>query len=147
MTSICQHKYCRNCLSQLLRTKPNCVVCKKLLRQVNGSQPDGGRMSYKIHSGGVAGYDQYATIAITYHFRNGFLSHTHPHVGHHFTGKTFTAYLPDSSEGREVLTLLQKAFDSKLLFTIGLSTTNTKEYTVIWNDIEHKTSKYGGQNK
>ena len=96
-------------------------------------------MSHKIlQNNSVVGYEKHGTIIITYEIPNGFQGPTHPHPGHKFTGKIYTAYLPDSPEGKEVLTLLRRAFDAKLLFTIGPSD------TVIWSDIEHKTNKNGG---
>ncbi|KAJ8258979.1 hypothetical protein COCON_G00179910 [Conger conger] len=54
------------------------------------------------------------------------------------------AYLPDNTEGNEVLKLLKTAFDQKLIFTVGTSTTTGSSNTVTWNDIHHKTSRYGG---
>ena len=69
----------------------------------------------------------------------------HPHPGRQFTGDTRYAYLPDNPEGKEVLTLLKKAFDAKLIFTVGKSATSHKDKTLIWSDIEHKTCMQGGQ--
>lgn len=68
----------------------------------------------------------------------------HPNPGQPFHGTTRTAYLPDSAEGNEVLWLLRKAFDQKLIFTVGTSTTTGASNTVTWNDIHHKTNEYGG---
>jgi len=52
--------------------------------------------------------------------------------------------LPDNHKGREVLKLLQRAFSQKLIFTVGRSTTRGADNVVTWNDIHHKTSRYGG---
>ena len=65
---------------------------------------------------------------------NGIQGRTHPHPGRQFIGNTFHAYLPDSKEGRQVLDLLMKAFNAKIIFTIG------KNDRVVWNDIHHKTN-------
>ena len=139
MVTKCQHKYCRGCLAQLLHTTTHCAVCKELLQQVTGNQPSGGKMLYKIQSGdSISGYETHGTIIITYEIPKGYQGPTHPHPGRQFTSKTFTAYLPDCPEGREVLSLLQRAFNAKLLFTISQSD------AVIWSDIEHKTNKHGG---
>jgi len=51
------------------------------------------------------------------------------------------AYLPDNAEGQKLCSLLRKAFDGRLLFTIG------KDNTVISNGIELKTSKIGGPSR
>jgi len=89
----------------------------------------------------VPGYEEHGTIIITYEIPKGTQGPTHPHPGHQFTSKTYNAYLPDSPEGREILSLLKRAFDAKLVFTIG------KSDTVTWSDIEHKTSIDGDLKK
>ena len=63
----------------------------------------------------------------------------HPHPGWQFLGDTRFAYLPNSPEGKEVLTLLKKAFDAKLIFTVGKSATSHRDNLLIWSDIEQKT--------
>ncbi|KAL0151227.1 hypothetical protein M9458_053418, partial [Cirrhinus mrigala] len=68
----------------------------------------------------------------------------HPNPGKPFHGARRHAYLPDNSEGNEVLALLQRAFDQKLIFTVGTSTASGLENAVIWNDIHHKTNVSGG---
>ncbi|XP_043978911.1 probable E3 ubiquitin-protein ligase DTX3 isoform X2 [Gambusia affinis] len=68
----------------------------------------------------------------------------HPNPGLLYKGTTRTAYLPDNKEGQEVLKLLKKAFDQKMIFTVGTSRTSGLDNQVIWNDISHKTSKTGG---
>ncbi|XP_051278309.1 probable E3 ubiquitin-protein ligase DTX3 isoform X2 [Dicentrarchus labrax] len=68
----------------------------------------------------------------------------HPNPGHPYEGASRTAYLPDSSEGNKVLKLLRRAFDQRLIFTVGRSTTSGRSNMVTWNDIHHKTSVYGG---
>ena len=71
----------------------------------------------------------------------------HPNPGQSFRGTGRTAYLPDNKEGKEVLKLLSKAFDQKLIFTVGASRTTGIENQVTWNDIHHKTSMTGGPQK
>ncbi|XP_016297525.1 uncharacterized protein LOC107654785 [Sinocyclocheilus anshuiensis] len=68
----------------------------------------------------------------------------HPNPGNYFHGTSRHAYLPDNHEGNEVLALLQRAFDQKLIFTVGTSTTSGLENAVTWNDIHHKTNTHGG---
>ena len=140
----CQHKYCRGCLTKLLRTSPYCPVCNKQLRDITGNQPDGGRMSHQILRFSLPGYESYHTIKITYYIPNGTQGANHPHPGRQFSGDTRYAYLPDSPEGKEVLALLEKAFDAKLLFTVGKSATTNRDNTVVWSDIQQKSRKDGG---
>ena len=83
-------------------------------------------------------------IVIDYHFRSGVQGKEHPHPGQWYEGTTRQAYLPDTREGREVLQLLRRAFDARLVFTIGTSTTTGLPNQITWNDIHHKTSLSGG---
>ncbi|KAG5274829.1 hypothetical protein AALO_G00140600 [Alosa alosa] len=76
--------------------------------------------------------------------RVAMLSSKHPKPGRPFQGARRTAYLPDNKEGREVLALLKKAFDQRLIFTVGTSRTSGMEDCVTWNDVHHKTSTHGG---
>ena len=140
----CQHKYCRGCLARSLHDSPYCAVCRVQLRDVTGNQPDGGRMSHHILKQSLIGYDGYGTIKITYYIPSGIQGHNHPHPGRQFSGDTRYAYLPNSPEGNEVLTLLKRAFDAKLLFTVGKSATSNKDNTIIWGDIEQKSRTQGG---
>ena len=115
------------------------------MQQVTGNQPDGGKMSHqilKLHH--LAGYEQFGIIKITYNIPNGTQGPNHPNPRQKFIGDTFYAYLPDSPEGNHVFDLLNKAFDAKMIFTIGTSTTAGKADKIVWSDIHHKTSMYGG---
>ncbi|XP_070575651.1 uncharacterized protein [Ptychodera flava] len=68
----------------------------------------------------------------------------HPNPGKPYTGTMRRAYLPNNPEGRDVLDLLEKAFNKRLLFTIGTSHTTGQTDCVVWNDVHHKTSRTGG---
>lgn len=69
---------------------------------------------------------------------------SHPNPGQHYKPAFRTAYLPDNEEGREILQLLRRAFNQKLIFTVGQSRTTGKQSVITWNDIHHKTSIDGG---
>ena len=112
---------------------------------MTGDQPDGGKMFFHTVQENLPGYEQFNTIQIIYCIPNGVQGPNHPHQGQQFSGDTRIAYLPDSPEGREVMALLVRAFEAKLIFTIGKSATTKKDDTVLWSDIEHKTQKIGGQ--
>ena len=86
----------------------------------------------------------YGTIVIDYHFPSGVQGPEHLNPGRYYEGTSRTAYLPDNREGREVLQLLRRAFDARLVFTIGTSNTPGLSNQVIWNDIPHKTNRFGG---
>lgn len=68
----------------------------------------------------------------------------HPNPGVRYSGTSRTAYLPACKEGEKVLKLLRKAFDRRLIFTIGRSATTGLNNVITWNDIHHKTNIGGG---
>uniref|UniRef100_A0A8C7BAW9 E3 ubiquitin-protein ligase n=1 Tax=Neovison vison TaxID=452646 RepID=A0A8C7BAW9_NEOVI len=68
----------------------------------------------------------------------------HPNPGKKYSGLQRRAYLPDNEEGNEVLRLLRRAFDQKLIFTVGESRMLGISNVITWNDIHHKTSPLGG---
>ena len=86
----------------------------------------------------------YGTIVIDYSFLSGIQGVEHPNPGQRYEGTHRQAYLPDIREGREVLELLRRAFDARLVFTVGTSTTTGLQNQTTWNDIHHKTTTHGG---
>ncbi|XP_077982221.1 uncharacterized protein LOC144437202 isoform X2 [Glandiceps talaboti] len=109
-----------------------------------GNQPDGimtHTIEKKLH---LPGYEKNGTIIVQYEFSGGIQKRGHPNPGRHYSGTVRTAYLPSNGEGLEVLSLLRKAFDNGLLFTIGKSMTTGIDNCVVWNDVHHKTSMRGG---
>lgn len=71
----------------------------------------------------------------------------HPNPGAPYKAVFRTAYLPNNKEGQEILQLLKRAFQQKLIFTVGQSRTTGLQGVITWNDIHHKTSIYGGPTK
>ena len=95
----------------------------------------------------LPGYEKYGTIEIHYHIPGGSQGKEHPNPGQSFHATSRTAYVPDSPEGRKVVQLLKKAFEARLIFTVGTSHTTGATNAVVWNDIHHKTSTTGGPTK
>ncbi|KAM8756079.1 uncharacterized protein AB9X84_009384 [Acanthopagrus schlegelii] len=140
----CKHEFCEECLENLKKHMgPVCPVCKDVFGVLKGTQPD-GTMSVHKKSFPLPGFTDCGTIVIDYDIPSGKQMERHPNPGQHYHGTRRTAYLPDNKEGKEVLSLLKKAFDQKLIFTVGTSTTTGIENQVTWNDIHHKTSMTGG---
>ncbi|XP_031423424.1 uncharacterized protein LOC105903019 isoform X3 [Clupea harengus] len=141
----CGHSFCKDCLRQSVESMgATCPVCKDVFGKVEGDQPD-GTMKNRIDRSSVPGYGRCDTIVIDYNIPSGNQSSRHPKPGRPFQGAHRTAYLPDNKEGREILALLRRAFDQRLIFTVGTSRTSGQDDCVTWNDIHHKTSQYGGQ--
>ncbi|XP_036387466.1 E3 ubiquitin-protein ligase DTX3L-like isoform X2 [Megalops cyprinoides] len=140
----CTHEFCSECIEQSVQSMgPSCPVCKQVFGKVEGNQPD-GEMNAQYCTSSLPGFPHCGTIEIDYLIPHGTQTSKHPNPGKPFCGAQRRAYLPDNKEGREVLRLLQKAFDQRLVFTVGTSRTTGAEDTVTWNDIHHKTSRYGG---
>ena len=89
----------------------------------------------KLH---CKGYEQYGTLIINYQMYSGKKN------GINYPGTNRTAYLPNTKEGNEVLSLLKKAFDRKLIFVVGDSVTTGAKNVIVWNGIHHKTNLHGG---
>ncbi|XP_030276935.1 E3 ubiquitin-protein ligase DTX3L-like isoform X2 [Sparus aurata] len=140
----CKHELCEECLEQLKKHMgPVCPICKDVFGVIEGTQPD-GKMSVQKSYLSLPGFEGYGTIVISYYFPDGKQTERHPNPGQRYHGTSRTAYLPDNKEGKEVLHLLQKAFNQKLIFTVGTSTTTGIKNQVTWNDIHHKTLTSGG---
>ncbi|XP_021256535.1 E3 ubiquitin-protein ligase DTX3L [Numida meleagris] len=142
----CKHAFCKSCISMALEYKKTCPVCNTVYGLVQGDQPE-GRMHFRRISSTLPGYPGCGTIEIEYVMQSGIQTENHPNPGKPYYGITRTAYLPDNKEGQEVLQLLRRAFNQKLIFTVGNSRTTGAEDVITWNDIHHKTSMYGGPMK
>nr|XP_022342310.1 uncharacterized protein LOC111136032 [Crassostrea virginica] len=141
----CQHKFCRNCIEECFSRKPVCPVCSTVYGEIFGNQPPGTATVY-LDSNSLPGYDC-STIIIHYEIPDGMQTNEHPNPDVPFTGLSRQGYLPDNSEGRSVLGLLKKAFEHRLIFTVGVSRSSGKDNVVTWNDIHHKTRRDGGPEK
>ncbi|CAL8382555.1 unnamed protein product [Boreogadus saida] len=140
----CNHALCKECLEKLVRKMgPTCPICKALFGEMTGDQPD-GRMTYETQRNSLPGFQGQGNILIKYEIFPGKQTARHPNPGKTHYGTQRSAYLPDNREGREVLKLLRRAFDQRLIFTVGTSVTSGSENQVTWNDIHHKTSISGG---
>ncbi|XP_070541469.1 uncharacterized protein [Ptychodera flava] len=140
----CQHTFCKDCIERAMDQKPVCPVCGVIYGPLRGDQPDGTMDISVDKSRQLPGYPGCGTVCITYTFPDGIQIDRHPHPGRPYQGTRRRAYLPDNSQGREVLQLLKKAFQAKLLFTVGQSVTTGLDDVVVWNDIHQKTSRHGG---
>ncbi|XP_045396104.1 E3 ubiquitin-protein ligase DTX3L [Lemur catta] len=139
----CKHEFCAPCIKEAMSYKPICPVCQTSYGIQKGNQPEGS-MVFTVSNISLPGYESCGSIEIKYDIRGGIQTKEHPHPGKMYPGIQRTAYLPDNKEGREVLRLLQKAFDQKLIFTVGDSRVSGASDVITWNDIHHKTCRFGG---
>ncbi|XP_046368845.2 uncharacterized protein LOC124143788 isoform X1 [Haliotis rufescens] len=140
----CYHIFCKSCIDRSFREhKPVCPTCNMVYGVIKGNQPD-GTMKVVYNSTPLSGYEDWGSIQINYDIPSGIQTTGQPDPGMAFKGITRRAYLPACPEGKDILRLLRIAFDRKLTFTVGRSTTTGRENVVTWNDIHHKTNMDGG---
>ncbi|XP_035662130.1 uncharacterized protein LOC118406310 [Branchiostoma floridae] len=140
----CSNVFCTDCIDKAFQVKPVCPICGYQSRALKGTQPKTATMTFAKTSRVIPGYEECGSIQIYYDIPSGIQEDCHPNPGRPYKGSMRMAFLPDNTEGQKVLQLLKKAFDRRLVFTIGTSVTTGKTDAVIWNDIHHKTSPYGG---
>ncbi|KAM9410535.1 LOW QUALITY PROTEIN: E3 ubiquitin-protein ligase DTX3L-like [Pholidichthys leucotaenia] len=139
----CKHESREECLEQVKAVGSICPVCREVFVKIIGNQSDGTMTQYPSHVT-LEGFPGCGSIVINYNLRGGRQTDKHPNPGQSYSGSNRTAYLPDNEKSREVVQLLKRAFDQKLIFTIGRSRTTGLDNQVTWNDIHHKTSPSGG---
>ncbi|CAF3013915.1 unnamed protein product [Rotaria sp. Silwood2] len=149
---VCGHLFHKSCIEQWFQSngKQSCPSCGHVYGISKGPQPANGRMTTKLIKTPLPGFENESygyerpTIEITYTFPPGIQGPLNPNPDRPYRGTTRYAYLPNNKEGKEVLHLLQKAFDDQHIFTIGTSTTTGQDNVITWNDIHHKTNIQGG---
>ncbi|XP_035269821.1 E3 ubiquitin/ISG15 ligase TRIM25-like [Anguilla anguilla] len=128
---ICTHAFCEACLrSTISLVGRQCPVCLTALTVV-GDQPE-GQMTMK-HMKDFFGKE---CICITYNIPSGIQTEAHPNPGKPFTGIQTQAWLPGELWGlfgKDVLKLLERAFDQKLVFTVDV--TDGAEDRVVFTNI------------
>ena len=143
----CEHKFCQTCIKEAETSnfRDRCPTCMVWYGVAVGNQPEDGVMSTRHHPQfPLPGYDWCGTIEICYFFEGGVQKKEHPHPGRPYAGLRCAAYLPDYAEGQEVLALLERAFRSRAIFTVGQAQAFSSDDQVLWADIPHKTSVDGG---
>lgn len=99
-------------------------------------------MTWVILHRDLPGFPNDNTVQLNFIFPDGIQTEKQPHPGQPYTGMRLCAYLPDSREGRRVLSLLDKAFHQQLLFIVA--TNKNGEDTVTTASIPLKTQPDGG---
>ncbi|KAJ8414809.1 hypothetical protein AAFF_G00023320 [Aldrovandia affinis] len=141
----CGHMYHLLCLVAMYNNgnkdgSLQCPTCKAIYGEKTGTQPP-GKMEYHVIPHCLPGYPESKTIRIVYDIPAGIQTPEHPNPGKKFSARGFPrhCYLPDNEKGRKVLKLLIMAWDRRLIFTIGTSSTTGESDTVVWNEVHHKT--------
>ncbi|KAJ8265476.1 hypothetical protein COCON_G00145750 [Conger conger] len=140
----CMHSFCASCISEVFKVKPACPICNTFYGAYVGMQPQNGSMEVTRNWERLPGFESCGTIVIDYRFPAGIQEAGHPNPGRRYAGTSRRAFLPANTEGERVLRLLRRAFDQRLLFTVGTSATTGLSNVITWNDVHHKTNMQGG---
>ena len=109
-----------------------------------GSMPSGSMEVTRDCCLTCAGHP-WGTLKIQYIFPKGTQSGFHPNPGASYEGTSRIAYLPDTSEGRILLSRLQESFRLGLNFNIGVSVSSRKPNVITWSSIPHKSNLRNGR--
>ena len=108
-------------------------------------QSPSGTMSIELRTNiPCPGFNSGGAIFIDYDLPSGVQASCHPHPGHRFDGTRRRTYLPNTAEGRCLLTRFRYAFSNGFMFRIARSLTTGKDNQVCWTEIPNKTSLKGG---
>ncbi|KAK7881358.1 hypothetical protein WMY93_029767 [Mugilogobius chulae] len=86
---------------------------------LEGTTQPPGQMTFVVLHRDLPGYPNNDTLQVNFTFPEGVQMEGHPHPGQPYPSLRLCAYLPDSRDGRKILSLLEKAFHYKLLFTVA----------------------------
>jgi len=143
----CSHHFCIACIiGCYTQGFILCPMCKTCYGIRVGSMPEGNLKIDYLGTGKLPleGHESCGTIRLRMSFSDGTQGPEHPNPDQPYEGTSRTAYLPDTPDGRDILSLIKTAWDRKLLFRIGTSVTTGADNQVIWNGIHLKTNTHGG---
>lgn len=138
------HKKCPGMdmgIEDYMKKTKQCPACKKRYGIVTGNMPRGKMLVNRLDMH-LPGFEKNKTLEITFDFPSGRQGDDHPNPGARYSSDHRVAYLPDSEEGKHVLSLLKKAWNRKLLFTIGTSVTRGLDGCIIYNGVHFKSVPY-----
>lgn len=137
------HIFHAECIKPWVAQHMNCPVCKRSFGLPSGLQPTNGRMVVESSTDRLPGHEltSTGTYVIMYYFPAGVQEADHPSPGAPLAQTGRAAYLPISEQGTLAMRLLAKAWNCRMVFTVGISVTRGPEAgeQIIWNGIPHKT--------
>ena len=119
--NICSHKFHRGCILQALQRSRACPLCRILVSRPQGQSPSG------LMKVTLMGNRQ---IVMEYSFPTDVQKAYHDNPGARYNGTVRRAYLPDSPEGKHLLSRLIFAFRCGLTFRVGTSLTNGRPNSI-----------------
>lgn len=140
------HVFHMACLKAWLQTNPSCPLCRSQLIVLTGYQPmpDGSTMTVTEDTTALPGHETCGTLVVTFVIASGVQDLYSPLPGERFPEYRMVTFLPNNSEGQEVVRLLTVAWNRRLLFRIGLNPETGRMDRIVINGFELKTSRHGG---
>jgi deltex-like protein len=140
----CKHCFHESCLEAAVSIANKCPMCRCALGEPYGNCPFGTMEISKEPDLKCDGFESFGTFVIKYHIPHGIQGKSNVNPGQKFQGTTRMAFLPDTSQGQDLLERLRYAFSHGMTFTVGTSLTTAKANVIIWASIHHKTSNERG---
>ncbi len=141
------HFFHRQCLDHdkcFTQGHLKCPICKTSYGTQTGIQPKSSMTLLLMPETHCDGFEQVGTWEITYYIPGGVQVRGMLSPGSPYGSTARKAYIPDTTEGLEVVSLLRTAFKRGLVFSVGRSVTTGADNVPVWNGIHHKTSLGGG---
>lgn len=141
------HFFHRQCLDHdkcFTQGHLKCPICKTSYGMQTGIQPNSSMTLLLIPEVHCDGFEHVGTWEITYYIPGGVQVRGMLNPGSPYGSTARKAYIPDTKQGLEVISLLRTAFKRGLVFAVGRSVTNGTDNVPVWNGIHHKTSLDGG---
>jgi hypothetical protein len=126
----CAHIFHKECVKLAFKNKPRCPVCRVSVGEPQGKCPS-GTMSVSIRGTRCSGY-QVNSILITYNIPPGTQMSYHDNPGRRHGRKCATAYLPNNTDGQNLLKRLKYSFLHGLSFAVGTSMTTGMADQCTW---------------
>jgi len=140
----CNHEYHQACMESCLKHDVKCPDCRTpITASLQGKSPS-GNMMVSVSSQDVSGYEGSGCIVIRYDLSGGTQKSYHQNPGTRYHGTTRVAYLPNNTQGQDLLKRLKYSFRHGLCFTVGTSMTTHRPNCIVWGSVHHKTSPSGG---
>jgi hypothetical protein len=137
--TVCGHEFHKACIGTALQFSKRCPVCRKWVgSKPQGTMPTGTMKIRQDPTITCSGYDPGA-IVIDYSLGCNVQKVYHPNPGTTHGSAYRRAFLPDNTDGRNLLKRLEYAFRHGLTFCVGTSLTTGVPNVITWSSIHHKT--------
>jgi deltex-like protein len=137
--TVCGHQFHKACIVTALQFSKRCPVCRKWV----GSKPQGamptGTMKIRQDPTITCSGSDPGAIIIDYSLGCNVQKVYHPNPGTPHGSASRRAFLPDNTDGRNLLKRLKYAFQHGLTFCVGTSLTTGMPNVITWSSIHHKT--------